>query len=134
MKIPARQTALGVLLTFALIPPAFAQMNMQPTRPPLVTAENERWYQAGEPVMFAGNIYYPAGAATHFNANEMIRSGSYRGIPLYTRTTIEPYSVVFVPIAGGLMQPVRAAAIGRSRRNVWQQCSCASRRHRLRGC
>ena len=105
MKEPARQTALGVLLTFSLIPPAFAQMNMQPTRPPLVTAENERWYQAGEPVMFAGNIYYPAGAATHFNANEMIRSGSYRGIPLYTRTTIEPYSVVFVPIAGGLMQP-----------------------------
>jgi hypothetical protein len=41
----------------------------------------------------------------HFNGDEMVRSGFYMGIPLYTRTTIEPYSVVFVPLSGGLMQP-----------------------------
>jgi hypothetical protein len=112
MKEPTRQAAFGIALALALITPTFAQMNVQPTRPPLVTAENERWYQVGEPVMFAGNIYYPAGAAIHFNANEMVRSGSYRGIPVYSRTTIEPYSVVFVPIAGGLMQPYERPRTG----------------------
>src|SRR5947208_1010689 len=35
----------------------------------------------------------------------MIRTGDFLGIPLYARTTIEPYSVVFVPIGGGMLQP-----------------------------
>jgi hypothetical protein len=55
--------------------------------------------------MFAGSAYYPAGPSIHFLANEMVLSGFFRGVPLYTRTTIEPYSVVFVPAAGGMMRP-----------------------------
>jgi len=35
----------------------------------------------------------------------MVRAGSYRGIPLYSDTTLEPNSIVFVPIAGGRLQP-----------------------------
>jgi hypothetical protein len=84
---------------------ATAQVHWFPTPPPLVTAENERWYFTGQPVMFDGNLYYLAGPPIHFLANEMVRSGSYQGIPLYSRATIEPYSVVFVPIGGGRMQP-----------------------------
>ena len=89
-----------------------AQVNVRPTAPPTVTAENEAWYRTGEPITFAGNIYYPAGPATHFLANEMVRSGFYKGIPLYSRTTIEPYSVVFVPIDGGRMQPYERRRAG----------------------
>jgi hypothetical protein len=84
---------------------AAAQIHYQPTPAPIVTADNEPWYLAGEPVMYAGNIYYPAGPQVHFNGNEMVRSGFFHAIPLYTLTTIEPYSKVFVPIGGGLMQP-----------------------------
>jgi hypothetical protein len=80
-------------------------VNIQPTPAPLVTAENEGWYRTGEPLAFAGSLYYPAGAAIHFLPNEMVRSGLYRGVPLYSRTTIEPYSIIFVPVGGGLMQP-----------------------------
>jgi len=86
-------------------PAARAQIKLQPTPAPAVTAETQSWYQAGEPIVFAGNYYYQAGPAIHFLANEMVPTGSYRGIQLYSRTTIEPYSVVFVPLAGGLMQP-----------------------------
>ena len=68
--------------------------------------------RAGEPIVFAGNYYYPAGPAIHFLANEMVPTGSYRGIQLYSRTTIEPYSVVFVPVAGGLMQPYERRRAG----------------------
>jgi hypothetical protein len=71
----------------------------------VVTAEQERWYLDGEPISYDGALYYPAGPQVFFNPYEMVRSGSYRGIPLYARTTIEPYSVVFVPVARGLLQP-----------------------------
>jgi hypothetical protein len=82
-----------------------AQLNIQPTSAPLVTAEGEAWFRAGEAIVFSGGLYYPAGALIHFLPNEMVRTGMYRGVPLYSRTTIEPFSVVFVPVSGGLMQP-----------------------------
>ena len=84
---------------------AFGQVNSQPTPDPIVTAQNEPWYLNGEPVAYAGHLYYPTGPQVYFNRYEMVRSGFTHGIPLYTRTTIEPYSMVFVPIGGGLMQP-----------------------------
>ncbi len=97
--------ALLVLLGVAAASPALAQIAMQATPQPTVTAENELWYVINEPVIFAGNSYYAGGPSIHFLPNEMVLSGFFRGIPLYTRTTIEPYSIVFVPLAGGLMRP-----------------------------
>ena len=104
-----------IITAFALatIPSmARAQIKLQPTPAPTVTAETQSWYQTSEPIVFAGNYYYPAGPAIHFLANEMVPTGSYRGIQLYSRTTIEPYSVVFVPLAGGLMQPYERRRAG----------------------
>lgn len=92
----------GILVTG---PATRAQMTLQPTSRPIVTAENEPWYLAGVPITHAGITYYPAGPIVHFNANEMVRGGHFEGVPLYSRTTIEPYSLVFVPISGGLMHP-----------------------------
>jgi hypothetical protein len=94
-----------VILGFAETSPVVAQITMHSTASPTVTAENESWYVTNDPVIFAGSNYYPAGPSIHFLANEMVLSGFFRGIPLYTRTTIEPYSIVFVPIAGGMMRP-----------------------------
>ncbi len=112
MNRPAR-LIVGTILSAALFSSvASAQVNLQPTPPPGVTAENETWYRTGEPVLFAGNLYYPAGPAIHFNGDEMVRSGFYRGVSLYSRTTIEPYSVVFLPIGGGLMQPYERRRTG----------------------
>jgi len=108
----ARLIACSIVGATVFSTAASAQVNLQPTPPPTLTAENETWYRNGEPIMFAGNIYYPAGPATHFNGDEMVRSGFYQGIPLYSRTTIEPYSVVFVPIGGGMMQPYERRRTG----------------------
>lgn len=85
--------------------PADAQIQSRPTDPPLVTAENDSWYRLGEPIQFAGDLYYPAGAAVFFNGNTMVRTGHYNGVPLYADTTVEPFSIVLVPISRGLMQP-----------------------------
>ena len=40
-----------------------------------------------------------------FNGNTMVRTGHYNGVPLYADATLEPYSIVYVPIGRGLMQP-----------------------------
>jgi hypothetical protein len=99
-----RAIVIAALAIFGGNVPA-AQVQMRPTERPLVTAENEAWYLAGEPVIFAGQRYYPAGALVFFNANEMVRSGFHHGVPIFTRTTLEPFSLVYIPVGRGLMQP-----------------------------
>jgi hypothetical protein len=92
--------------------PSLAQTSLEPTPDPIVFADNESWYLSGTPVTFAGNIYYPAGPQVHFSRYEMYRSGFFQGIPLYSRATLEPYSIVFVPLRGGLMQPYERRRAG----------------------
>lgn len=112
MNKAAHRIFAAVVMAVLTPPWLAAQVTVRPTAPPAVTADNEGWYRAGEPITFAGNIYYHAGPATHFLADEMVRSGFYKGIPLYSRTTIEPYSLVFVPIDGGRMQPYERRRAG----------------------
>lgn len=107
--------ALAFALAFLALSDAAAaatQIISRPTAPPLVTAESERWYLGGEPITYSGNTYYPSGAHVHFNGNEMVRSGFFLGVPLYTRTTQEPFSIVYVPLAGGMMQPYERRRTG----------------------
>ena len=94
-----------VALLLAGLTPAGAQVVSRPTDRPIVSAENESWYRLREPLLFAGDAYYPVGAPVFFNGNTMVRTGHYNGVPLYADTTIEPYSIVYVPVRGGLMQP-----------------------------
>ena len=96
-----------LLVLFAVLSaaPAAAQIQSKPTDAPIVTADNDAWYLRGEPVQFAGDLYYPAGPQVFFKGNTMVRSGQYNGVPLYTETTVEPFSIVYVPLSRGLMQP-----------------------------
>jgi len=112
MKRTAGLMLCASLAVFCLVAGPEAQIKLQPTPAPTVTADNETWYQMREPVIFAGEYYFPAGPAIHFLPNEMVPSALFHGVPLYSRTTIEPYSVVFVPIAGGMMQPYERRRTG----------------------
>lgn len=112
MNRRAAAIPLMILLGWLTEPPAFGQLVAQPTALPTVTADNESWYLNGEPITYAGSLYYPTGAQVYFNANEMVRSGFFMGVPLYARTTIEPYSVVYVPLEGGRLQPYQRPRTG----------------------
>ncbi len=91
---------------------AYAQVQSRPTDPPLVSAAGESWYQLREPMLLGADVYYHAGAAVFFNGNVMVRSGHYNGVPLYADATLEPYSVFYVPIGRGLMQPYERRRAG----------------------
>ena len=138
MNGPAR---LGILsaIVFCAAGVAHAQPSVQPAPAPLVTAETEHWYQTGEPLEYAGNLYYRAGAPLYFNGIEMVRTGYYKGVPLYSTSTptIEPSNIVFVPLSGGFVQPYERLARGKAEtRSVSSRVSVRHRprpRHRLPG-
>jgi len=111
MNEPARLILCATLAVFAA-KTSEAQITSRPSPPPDVAAESESWYLSGEPITYAGNLYYPTGPRVFFSGNEMVRSGSYGRVPLYSKTTIEPYSMVFVPLTGGLMQPYERRRTG----------------------
>ena len=99
-----RRLLIAGLLALAAAPAA-AQVLTRPTDAPQVSAAGEAWYQLREPIQYAGELYYPAGAAVFFNGNSMVRTGHYNGVPLYADATRDPYSVVYVPIGRGQLQP-----------------------------
>lgn len=97
----------AVLLLSCLAVPEVgrAQVYHQETSPPAVTAAAASWQVNGEPLFHAGHFYYPAGATVFFDGKIMTRTGSYEGVPLYADVTLEPFSIVFVPVGGGRMRP-----------------------------
>ena len=97
--------SLVVVLLLVAASSASAQVVSRPTDAPIVTAENDAWYRQREPVFFGGEFYAPAGAIVFFNGNTMVRTGHFNGVPLYADTTIEPHSIVYVPIDRGMLQP-----------------------------
>ena len=105
MNSPAPRIIVAAAFVISLAATAAAQVISQPTPVPIVTAENESWYLLGDPITYAGYNYYPAGAQVGFNPNEMVRSGFYLGVPIYTRTTDEPFSLVYVPVSRGFLRP-----------------------------
>jgi hypothetical protein len=100
-----RNVLLGAAILTSCTAPAAAQISMRPTPPPPVTAESQDWYTSGGPISFDGAVFHPSGPITHFNRNEMVDAGTFERVTLYVRPTQEPGSVVYVPLAGGLMRP-----------------------------
>src|SRR5260221_13738899 len=109
-----RQRVLSLVLVVAVLVPILgtAQVYQLPTPPPLVTAANAAWQINGEPVFYEGALYYPTGPTVFFDGSVMVRTGVNQGVPLYADTTLEPYSVVFVPIGGTLMRPYERRRAG----------------------
>lgn len=112
MRERAPQLFAVATLFVALPLGAAAQITLRPTPEPIVTAENEEWYLAGEPILYQGHLYYPTGPNVFFNPREMVRTTDYLGVPLYTLTTIEPGSRVYVPLPGGRMKPYERRRTG----------------------
>src|SRR5512141_1259444 len=111
-RVDAARQLILFTMALTLAAPLSAQVNWRPTPAPIVTANNEVWFSAGDAITFSGSFYYPAGPQVYFDGNRMVRTGSYRGVPLYADTTLEPYAKVFAPLSGGLMQPYERKRAG----------------------
>ncbi len=89
----------------ALVPTkSNAQAYSLPAPPPQVTAAGAAWQIQGEPVFYDGNFYYPVGPHVFFDGNVMVRTGVYKGVPLYVDASVDPYGAVYVPVGGNTMR------------------------------
>src|SRR5262245_16499982 len=88
----------GVAACLSSGAPADAQVYSTPAEVPQVTAAGAQWRVNGEPIVDDGIFYYPTGPTIFFDGQTMTRTGVYRGVPLYQDRTLEPYSVMFVPV------------------------------------
>lgn len=94
------------LLAVVVTAPAVSSQAIDVREPyPDVTAAGRDWLRDGGPILFAGDRYFPAGPAVHFEPDLMLLTGSFDGVPLYADTSLEPYSQVLVPVGRGLLQP-----------------------------
>lgn len=102
-----RRSTLGLVLSMAVLLPnvGTAQVFVRPNPYPEVTAASALWQVRGDPVFHAGSFYYPTGPSVYFDGNVMMRTDTFQGVPIYEDSTIEPYSVVYVPIGGNVVRP-----------------------------
>jgi hypothetical protein len=95
---------LGAIVFLTFQAPAVVLAQVKPTEPPQVTAAGSEWQLTGEPILVGLDYYAPAGPNTFFDGGIMIEVGIYQGVPVYTDKTVEPLSLVLVPIGGGVMK------------------------------
>src|SRR5690348_7492696 len=85
VEVVMRHAILGWTLSVAVLIPTMgtAQVYVQPSAYPRVTAATAVWQARGEPIFHAGAYYYPTGPTIFFDGNVMMRTGTYQGVPLY---------------------------------------------------
>jgi hypothetical protein len=80
-----------------------SQVNSYPTPTPEFSAA-AAWQLSGEPLVVNGILYFPTRAFRLFDAQVMVQSGVYQGVPIYADVTLEPYSIVYVPVSPSNMR------------------------------
>lgn len=96
----------GLALAVLLLPAAgHAQVYLNPTPDPTVSAANEQWQRTGEAIYFQGHFYFPAGPTEFFDNQVMVRAGDHRGVPIYVNSTLPQGDVIYIPVAGRQMKP-----------------------------
>jgi hypothetical protein len=101
-----RGLTLGLVLTVAVLLPSLgnAQVFEFRTPPPDVSAAGALWQIDGDPIVVGGLTYYPTRGFRLFDGQVMARTGMFEGVPVYSDTTIEPYSELYVPLGNGRMR------------------------------
>lgn len=97
---------LGFVLTVAVLLPNVgnAQVFQFKTPPPDVSAAAAGWQINGEPIVVAGVTYHPTRGFRLFDGQVMAQTGMFEGVPVYSDTTIEPWSELYVPLNSGRMR------------------------------
>lgn len=93
-----RGSTVGAVLCMALLMPKVG--NAQPT----VTAQSADWQISSQPIVVDGLVYYPTRETRFFDKEIMTQTGVYLGVPVYADVTLEPYSVLYVPLSRMMMR------------------------------
>ena len=96
----------GLVLTVAIALPISGNVQVFRFRtpPPDVSAAGAEWQINSEPIIVGGLTYYPTRGFRLFDGQVMAQAGMYDRVPVYSDTTMEPYSEIYVPLGNGRMR------------------------------
>jgi hypothetical protein len=99
----------AVLFVAMLLPKSGkAQVYQVATPAPQVTATASPWQIDNQPISVQGIVYYPTAFVRPFDGNVMTQVGYFDRVPIYADKTLEPFSIVYVPVARGMRSYERA--------------------------
>jgi hypothetical protein len=97
-----------LIVTLALAAPfpdsGTPQVYQAPTPPPAPATQYQPWQFEEEAIVVDGLIYYPTRERRFFDGAIMSQVSVYRGVPVYADVTLEPNSVVYLPVGRQLMR------------------------------
>jgi len=101
-----RPFVLGLFLSVAVLFPKTgnAQVYQFRTAPPEVTAAAAEWQINSEPVIVGGLVYHPTRSFRFFDGQVMAQIGIFERVPVYADTTLEPFSVLYMPVSRDRMR------------------------------
>lgn len=73
------------------------------------TLTSHEWYARGEPLLYEGRQYRPAGMPVAASLTEMERAGDFQGVEFYRRSG-DTQATVYVPVYEGYWQIFRTDA------------------------
>src|SRR5438552_2434770 len=89
----------GFVLAVAVLLPTIgsAQVFQIGSPQPEVNAANADWQVNNNAIVVGGLVYYPTREFRMFDPQVMAQVGIYDRVPIYADTTLEPFTVVYVP-------------------------------------
>jgi len=96
--------ALAVLVALLFPKVSNAQAYAFRTEPPEANAAAAEWQVESAPIILNGLVYFATRAFRLFDAGVMAQTGRFDGVPVYADVTLEPYSVVYVPVSRSNMR------------------------------
>ena len=101
-----RVVVFGLFLSMAVLLPKTgnAQVYQFRTTPPVISAAASDWQINSDPIVVNGLVYYATRGFRFFDGQVMMQVGIVDRVPVYTDATLEPYSVVYVPIGRDRMR------------------------------
>jgi hypothetical protein len=101
-----RALVTALFLSVAVLFPTIGNAQVYQFRAPApeVTAAGAVWQVNSVPIVVDGLVYYPTGGFRMFDGQVMAHVGLFEGVPIYADATIEPGSVVYVPVGRDRMR------------------------------
>ena len=101
-----RAFMVSLAMFMAVLFPSVSNAQVYPLRtaPPEVTAAAVDWLINSEPVVVNSSVYLPTRAVRLFDGQVMVQVGVYQGVPVYADATLEPNSIIYVPVGGDRMR------------------------------
>lgn len=98
----ARWAATVLFVAIVMLNVGKAQVYQFATPPPQVNASAAWWQIESVAIQFNGVVYVPTGLVRPFDGNVMTQIGAFDQVPVYADATLEPFSILYVPVARGM--------------------------------